>query len=132
LNLKPDGVLLAGTPRLRKVVNLSPTTTDLTESGCVMTVELIKAQIDKLANDSYEEGWKDCKENLSLQPFNAERTESLASKCEELTKQNRIQERRLRLAVKLLRHAQASECGQLGQYDRFFQERYEVGFEEEA
>jgi hypothetical protein len=97
-----------------------------------MTVELIKAQIDKLANDCYEDGWKDCKENISLQPFNAEHTQLLKIRCDELSRQNRIQERKLRLAVKLLRLAQESECGQLGQYDRFFQEGYEVGFEEHA
>ena len=95
-----------------------------------MTVESIKAQIDQLANDCYEDGWKDCKENLSLQPFEPERTERLERECEELTRQKRVQERKLRLAVRLLRMAQASECGQLGQYDRFFQEGYEVEFEE--
>ncbi len=97
-----------------------------------MNVESIKAQIDTLANQSYEEGWKDCQENNSLQPFNPERTEKLARQCVELSKLNRIQERRLNLAVRLLRHAQASACGQLGQYDRFFEEGYNIGFEEQV
>jgi hypothetical protein len=101
-------------------------------NGYAMTVESIKAQIDQLANDCYEDGWKDCKENLSLQPFEPERTERLERECKELAAKNRIQAKKLNLAVKLLRSAQASECGQLGQYDRFFQEGYEVGFEEQA
>jgi hypothetical protein len=97
-----------------------------------MTVSVvkIKSQIDKLENEAYEDGWNDCKENIMLQPFNAEHTQLLTLQCKELTEKNRIQEQKLRLAVKLLRLAQASECGQLGQYDRFFQERYEVGFED--
>jgi hypothetical protein len=95
-----------------------------------MTVESIKAQIDQLANQSYEDGWNDCKENLSFQPFEAERTKRLEQECKELAEKNRIQERKLRLAVRLLRLAQESECGQLGQYDRFIQEGYEVGFED--
>jgi hypothetical protein len=96
------------------------------------SVERLKTQIDKLANECYEDGWKDCKENIMLQPFNAEHTQLLTLQCKELTEKTRVQENKLRLAVKLLRSAQASECGQLGQYDRFFQEGYEVGFEEHA
>jgi hypothetical protein len=83
-----------------------------------MTVELIKAKITTLANDCYEEGWNDCREYYA--------------QVELLEKENVVQKRRLSLAVRLLRLAQASECGQLGQYDRFFQEGYEKGFEEKV
>jgi hypothetical protein len=123
LNLKLGGVLHVGTPRLRRVVNSSPTTTVLIGNGYAMTVESIKAQIDELASELYDNGWKDCRDHYASLPLNS-------AKTERLEKENIIQKRRLSLAVKLLRMAQASECGQLGQYDRFFQEGYEVGFEE--
>ena len=125
MNLKLGGVLLAGAPRLLRVVNSSPTTTDLIGNGYVMTAELIKAQIDKLANELYDNGWKDCRDHYASLPLNPAKTERLG-------KENIVQKRRLSLAVKLLRLAQASECGQLGQYDRFFEEGFHQGIEEEV
>jgi len=97
-----------------------------------MTVESIKVQIDALANERYEDGWKDCRNHYAKLPLESARVEHLTLRCNELARQNRLQARRLSLAVKLLRLAQASECGQLGQYNRFFEEGYEVGFEEDV
>ncbi len=95
-----------------------------------MSVDSVKAQIDLLANESYEDGWNDCMKELAGQPFSAARTQQLEENYNILSKVNRIQKRKLSLAVKLLRMAQASECGKLGQYDRFFEERYHEGIED--
>lgn len=130
MNLKLGGVPVVGIPRLQKVVNSSPTTTVLIGNGYAMTAKLIKAQIDKLANDCYEEGWNDCLKQMSEEPFSAARTRQLEINYDELRTARIIQERRLTLAVKLLRLAQRSECGKLGQYDRFFEEGFHQGIEE--
>ncbi len=95
-----------------------------------MKIEDLKRQLDIAINEAYEEGWEDCKENASHLEFSPVRTQYLMDKCAELAKQNRVQESKLRLAVKLIRLAQSSDCGKLGQYDRFFQEGYEEGFED--
>jgi hypothetical protein len=132
MNLRHVGALPVGVPSLQRVVNSSPTTTDLIGNGYAMTAELIKAQIDKLANDCYEEGWNDCLKQMSEEPFSAARTRQLEINYDKLRTVRIIQERRLTLAVRLLRLAQRSECGKLGQYDRFFEEGFHQGIEEDA
>jgi len=78
---------------------------------------------DKLVAEVYDKGWEDCRDYYASLPINPAKTEMLE-------KENLIQKRRLALAVRLLRLAQTSECGKLGQYDRFFEEGYEEGFED--
>ena len=78
-------------------------------------IESIKLLINQIADEAYEDGWKDCKENISLQKAHNE-------DYEVLRKSFIVQKRKLNLAIKLLRYAQMTECGKNGQFDRFFQE----------
>lgn len=80
-----------------------------------VSLELVKDQLDKLINETYEEGWNDCKENMTLQLLNEEKYDQLQNKF-------RIQKSRLNLAIKLLRYAQRTPCGSDGQFDRFFED----------
>lgn len=77
--------------------------------------EFIKKLIDELTNESYEEGWNDCKESMTSQQLQEDRYIELESKF-------KIQKQRLVLAIKLLRYAQRTPCGADGQFDRFFEE----------
>lgn len=95
-----------------------------------MNIEQLKDQIDSLANEAYTDGWNDCLLHLAKQSFSPARTQQLEKNFKELNLKFRLQEKKLRLAVRLLRHAQRSECGQLGQYDRFFDEGYHEGIDE--
>ena len=89
-----------------------------------VSIEKLKSEIDILANESYEEGWADCKENYSHQQFSPARTEALSDTVRDLQKDNKLFKKKLALATKLLRYAQGTICGAQGQFDRFFDEGY--------
>lgn len=90
--------------------------------------EEINSLVEKLEKLAYNRGWDDCKEYYAAQPYSAARTDNLSATVKDLQKDLKDVKKRLSLAVKLLRHAQASPCGQDGQFDRFFQERYDAGY----
>jgi hypothetical protein len=87
-------------------------------------IESVKTLIDRLANEAYENGWDDCKENYSHQQFSPARTDMLTQTVKVLQKENKDFKKRLTLATKLLRYAQKTPCGSQGQFDRFFEEGY--------
>ena len=92
----------------------------------------VVSEISERMNKAYEDGWNDCLKQMSDESFSVARIRQLEINYKELKATNIIQKRRLALAIRLLRLAQRSECGQLGQYDRFFEEGYHSGFEEEV
>jgi len=96
------------------------------------SIEHLHDIIDKVIEAAYEEGWKDCKENLSLQPgVNYATYNLLLDTHNQMNRQYLIQKRKLSLAIKLIRYAQMTPCGKDGQFDRFFQE-YSEEYEHEV
>ena len=105
--------------------------------GFVMTVrrkemieclESMRSEMDLLLERVYEEGYKSCFEYYSKQPFNAARTDLLSEAVEYLQKNLKHAEKKLTLATRLLKYAQSTPCGQQGQFDRFFEEGYDAGY----
>lgn len=88
----------------------------------------INSLVEKLEKLSYDRGYKDAAKYYADQPFSAARTEALSKTVISIQKDLRIAKKKLSLATKLLRHAQEGPCGQDGQFDRFFQERYDAGY----
>jgi hypothetical protein len=78
-------------------------------------MKFVTGLIEEIINQSYEDGWNDCKENMTLQLLEEDRYKDLEKKF-------KIQKRRLSLAIKLLRYAKSTPCGANGQFDRFFEE----------
>lgn len=86
-------------------------------------IELLKL-VDKLENETYDQGWADCKIHYAQQEFSPARTKALSDTVRDLQKDNKLFKKKLALATKLLRYAQSSPCGSQGQFDRFFDEGY--------
>lgn len=92
-----------------------------------VSIESVKLSIDKIAEEAYEEGYKDATEWYSKQPFSAARTDLLSITVQNIQKDLKDTKRKLALATKLLRYAQTTPCGSQGQFDRFFEEGYDAG-----
>lgn len=90
--------------------------------------EGICSLVEKLEALSYDRGYKDAAKYYADQPFSAARTEALSKTVISVQKDLRIAKKKLSLATKLLKHAQEGPCGQDGQFDRFFQEGYDAGY----
>lgn len=93
-----------------------------------VSINSVKSAIDKLMEEAYNDGYKDAAKYYADQPFSAARTEALSKTVISVQKDLRIAKKKLSLATKLLRHAQEGPCGQDGQFDRFFQEGYDAGY----